>query len=75
MVMKIKLNNLEEVKDFVNSASKCYFDIDISYNRYTIDAKSLLGVLSMELNNVLTVSCREYDENFANTLKKYEIVT
>ena len=34
----------EDVKHFVDVASKCDFDIDICYNRYVIDAKSFLGV-------------------------------
>ena len=40
---QIMLNATEDVKEFVNAASKCDFDIDISYNRIIIDAKSLLG--------------------------------
>lgn len=41
---QIKLNATEDVQEFVNEAAKCSFDIDISYNRIIIDAKSLLGV-------------------------------
>ena len=41
---KIKLNAAEDVKEFVRSASRCDFDVDICYNRILIDAKSLLGV-------------------------------
>ena len=36
------------------SAGKCDFDIDVFYNRIIIDAKSILGVLSMDLTRVLT---------------------
>ena len=43
----IRLNETEDVKEFVNEAAKCDFDIDISYNRIIIDAKSILGILSM----------------------------
>ena len=43
---QIKLTAKEDVKEFVNEASKCDFDIDIFYNRVVIDAKSILGVLS-----------------------------
>ena len=46
---QIKLNATEDVQEFVNEAAKCSFDIDISYNRIIIDAKSLLGILSMDL--------------------------
>ena len=52
---RIKLR-LDEVRDFVAAATKCDFDIDIAYNSYTIDAKSIVGVLGLDLNRVLTVS-------------------
>ena len=52
--MKIKLS-VSDVSDFVNAATECDFDIDLNYNRILIDAKSILGVMSMDLNNVLTV--------------------
>ena len=54
---QIRLNATEDVKEFVNEATKCDFDIDVSYNRIVIDAKSLLGILSMDLTRVLTVRC------------------
>lgn len=56
---KIKLNAAEDVQEFVKAASKCDFDIDIYYNRFLIDAKSILGVLSMDLTKVLTVDVME----------------
>ena len=54
-------------------ASKCDFDIDIFYNRVVIDAKSILGVLSMDLTRVLTVRCNGQDERFNNFLNKYAV--
>ena len=47
---KIKLTEYEEVKEFVHAAEKCDFDIDVFYNRIIIDAKSMLGVLSLDLS-------------------------
>lgn len=73
MKSKIKLNAPEEVKDFVKAAGQCDFDIDVFYNRVTIDAKSILGVFSMDLNHPLTVSFQGYNSEFEYTLKKYEI--
>ena len=52
---KIRLNATEDVREFVAAAGKCDFDIDIFYNRVVIDAKSLLGILSMDLTKPLTV--------------------
>lgn len=70
---QIKLKAAEEVKEFVEAASKCDFDIDIFYNRMIVDAKSILGVFSLDLTRVLTVNCQGYDPNFESTLKKYAV--
>ena len=53
-VTKIKLG-LDDVNAFVNAATECDFDIDVNYNRVIIDAKSILGVLSLDFTKVLTV--------------------
>ena len=70
---KIKLNATEDVKEFVDAASKCDFDIDIFYNRIIIDAKSILGILSMDLTRDLTVQCYGDSNEFYKTLKKFAV--
>ena len=70
---KIKLNATEDVQEFVNAASKCDFDIDIFYNRIIIDAKSLLGILSMDLTKQLTVRCYGENPNFNKVIKKFAV--
>lgn len=52
---RIMLPSLAEAKRFVEEATKCDFDIDVFYNRIIIDAKSILGVLSLDLTRILTV--------------------
>lgn len=69
---KVKLT-VNDVKDFVNAASKCDGDIDISYNHFVIDAKSLLGILSMDLTRVLTVTCMDKDARFERAIRKYAV--
>lgn len=68
---KIKLTAVEEVKEFVQAATRCDFDIDVFYNRVVIDAKSILGVLSMDLNRALTVKYGGKNLEFENVLDKY----
>ena len=70
---KIKLPQVNDVKEFVHAAEKCDFDVDISYNRIVIDAKSIMGVLSMDLTKVLTVKYGGNDLHFENILDKYAI--
>ena len=73
MSQKIRLNETADVKEFVQAASKCDFDVDISYNRILIDAKSILGILSMDLTRVLTVTCHGEDHEFDRFLQKYAV--
>lgn len=68
---QIRLTETEDVKDFVNSAGKCDFDIDICYNRVIIDAKSILGVLGMDRSHILTVRCAGSNPEFEQTISKY----
>ena len=57
-----------QVYDFVRAATKCDFDVDIYYNRYVVDAKSLLGVLGLDFTKPLTVEYRGYDKGFEQFL-------
>lgn len=61
---KTLLTSIEEAKRFVTEASRCDFDVDVFYNRFTIDAKSILGVLSLDLARVLTVQMNGENEEF-----------
>ena len=70
---RIKLN-VSDVSDFVKAATECDFDIDLNYNRILIDAKSILGVMSMDLNNVLTVKFYGERPEFKRLLQKYAVV-
>ena len=58
-----------EVKDFVNEASKCDFDINISYNNYIVDAKSILGVMGLDFRSILTVQYTGYNDDFESFVK------
>ena len=70
---KIRLREVNDVREFVNAAEKCDYDVDISYNRFIIDAKSLLGVLSLDLTKELTVKYSEEDMQFNDILNKYAV--
>lgn len=63
MEKQIKLDE-KSAQEFVSAASRCNFDIDVFYNRIIIDAKSILGLLSLDLTKTLTVKCYGEDENF-----------
>ena len=63
------------MKDFVAAASKCDFDIDVFYNRYTVDAKSIVGVLGLDLRQVLTVSYDGYNPDFEKVVSRFALAS
>ena len=51
----ISLSSINDVKSFVNIVSKYDFDIDLSSGRYVVDAKSIMGIFSLDLSKPITV--------------------
>jgi len=47
--VQISLNSIDKVKAFVNDISKFDFDFDLVSGRYVIDAKSIMGIFSLDL--------------------------
>ena len=72
-VKVIRLSDMKEVKDFVRAAGDCDFDIDVKYNRTIIDAKSLLGMIGLGLQNDLQVCYGGKNENFENLVDKFSL--
>lgn len=71
--MKIRFDATEDVQEFVNAASTCDFDIDVMFQRTLIDAKSLLGVLSLGLAKDLIVQYYGENHHFENVMRKFAI--
>ena len=46
---KISLNSIKQVNEFVALASACKYEIDIVSGRYVVDAKSIMGIYSLDL--------------------------
>lgn len=67
---EIKLT-VDAVKEFVRVAEQCDFDIDVFYNRVIVDAKSILGVLSLDFTKTLTVEYAGKNPKFEHVLQKY----
>ncbi|MGX8702893.1 MAG: HPr family phosphocarrier protein [bacterium] len=62
-----------DVPAFVKAASACDFNIEIFYGRYIVDAKSLLGVFSLDLRQVLTVRLHGSDPDFEAMLRGFVV--
>lgn len=51
----VQLSSIDDVKDFVKAASQFTTDIDLVSGRYIIDAKSILGIFSLDLGQPVKV--------------------
>lgn len=60
--VKIKLYGVEEVKNLVNTISEYDYEFDLTSGRYVIDAKSMIGIFSLNLENPLTLVIHCDDE-------------
>ena len=49
------------------------FDIDISYNHYTVDAKSILGVMGLDFRSILTLQYAGYNDEFESYVSRFAV--
>ncbi len=61
--VQISLNSIDKVKSFVNAISTFDFDFDLVSGRYVIDAKSIMGIFSLDLSKPIDLNIHsEADE-------------
>lgn len=58
----ILLNSMNDVRIFVNIVNKYEFDVDLTSGRYVVDAKSILGIYSLDLSKAIAVNIHADDE-------------
>ena len=66
----IKLNFAEEVKTFVNTVNRYPYEVDLRAGRHVVDAKSILGIFSLDLSKPITLEvysddCQQLMEEIA----------
>ena len=71
--VRISLNSIDKVKSFVNDISHFNNDFDLISGRYVIDAKSIMGIFSLDLSKPIDLSIHadEEIEKIMETLKPY----
>jgi len=68
--VNINLSLAQNVKEFVNDVSKYPCDIDLRSGRHVVDAKSILGIFSLDLNKPITMEI--YSDECDDLLKDIE---
>lgn len=71
--VQISLNTIEKVKSFVNEIAKFDNDFDLVSGRYVIDAKSIMGIFSLDLTKPidLNIHAQESLDTILEVLKPY----
>ena len=69
----ISLNSIDKVKAFVNDITKFESDFDLVSGRYVIDAKSIMGIFSLDLSKPIDLNIHSEDDVNAilDVLKPY----
>lgn len=74
---RIKLATPEDITDFVNMCSRYECDVNIYDGSTVVDAKSMIGVFSIQQGKVIEVQAITCDEDvvveFMNDIRKYEV--
>jgi len=59
--IQISLNTIDKVKSFVNDITKFDYDFDLVSGRYVIDAKSIMGIFSLDLSKPIDLNIHVED--------------
>lgn len=71
--IKISLEKAQYVKEFVNITQEYPYEILLKSGKYVVDAKSILGIFSLDLSAPIVVEAYSEDcDDFMNKLKKFE---
>ena len=59
--VRISLDSIDKVKHFVNDISRFDTDFDLVSGRYVIDAKSIMGIFSLDLSKPIELNIHAAD--------------
>lgn len=57
----VMLNTISDVKNFVNIVTKYDFDVDLISGRYAVDAKSIMGIFSLDMSKPIKLEAHTED--------------
>lgn len=67
--MNITLNSIDMVKNLVNILSRVEGEAFISSGRYIVNAKSIMGIFSLDLSKPMVLKIEEWKEEYEELLK------
>ena len=73
--IKVSLNSIDKVKDFVNEVAKYNAEFDLVSGRYVIDAKSIMGIFSLDLSKPIELNIHSETEDIDTILENLKQFT
>ena len=70
---EVLLNTVDKIADFIKVASRIEEDIDLSNGRYTIDAKSIVALFTLDLSKVAILIIHSDDESLLDNFKEWMV--
>ncbi len=70
--VKIFLSSIDKVKSFVNDISRFDCDFDLVSGRYVIDAKSIMGIFSLDLSKPIDLNIHADGESLTKIMDVIE---
>ena len=70
---EVLLNTVDKIADFIKVASRIEEDIDLSKGRYTIDAKSIVALFTLDLNKIAILTIHSDDESLLDNFKEWRV--
>lgn len=68
--LSVKLDTIAKVKDFVNLLVGVSYDVDLVSGRYVVDAKSIMGLFSLDLSKPIEMQIHAEEAECADLLEK-----
>ena len=53
---QIKLTSIQDVREFMEIVTRCDFEIDLCSGRYVVDAKSIMGIFSLDITKPIDLN-------------------
>ena len=71
--IKVSLNSIDKVKQFVNDINRYSYDFDLVSGRYVIDAKSIMGIFSLDLSQPIDLNIHAEGAELYEVLKTLSV--
>lgn len=69
----IFLHSVQEVKEFADIASRMEGEVNLSDERHSVDAKSVIGIFCLDWTRVLRLEIENWEEKYESLLAKYTV--